>query len=227
MDAALLERQIASASRSVEEARRRAFHDPGKISHLVEQVSILAELRQREGDFRKAEALYREALFRVQDLRKPDPELSSGIYSLMAYLYDRWGKQDLAAENYEKALKLAQEVRNQDLDKIATIQNNLAMIYKGLRQPKKSEEFYNDALETFTAIHGELHPKVASVYNNLGVLYYANMQMERASVMHERALKIRESLEPQELDPKDLAQTYINLGAVYKAMGDPSKAEHV
>ena len=42
MDTAL-ERQIASASRSVEEARRLAYHDPSRIGSLVEQISVLAE----------------------------------------------------------------------------------------------------------------------------------------------------------------------------------------
>ena len=74
-----------------------AYHDPARVGDLVEHISVLADLRQKEGDFRKAESLYREALFRVQDLRKPDPELLAGIFSLMAYLYDRWGRLDLAS----------------------------------------------------------------------------------------------------------------------------------
>lgn len=135
-----LERQIASASRSVEEARRMAYSDPARTGDLVEHISVLADLRQKEGDFRKAEGLYREALFRVQDLRKPDHELLAGIYSLLAYLYDRWGKMDLAAQFYEKALKLSEQHGFQDADKAATIKNNLAMIFKSLRKQEKAEQ---------------------------------------------------------------------------------------
>ena len=91
----------------------------------MENISVLADLRQKEGDFRKAESLYREALFRVQDLKKPDPDLTAGIYSLLAYLYDRWGKMDLAAQFYEKALQMSDSNQLVDADKTATIKNNL------------------------------------------------------------------------------------------------------
>ena len=64
----------------------------------MEQISVLADLRQKEGDFRKAEALYR-----AQELRRQDPDLLTGIYSLLAHLYDRWGRMDKAAEFYELA----------------------------------------------------------------------------------------------------------------------------
>jgi len=95
-----LERQIAAASHSVEEARRHAYHDAAKVGALVEQISVLADLRQKEGDFRKAESLYREALFRAQELRRQEPDLLTGVYSLLAHLYDRWGRLDKAAEFY-------------------------------------------------------------------------------------------------------------------------------
>jgi tetratricopeptide (TPR) repeat protein len=124
-----LERQIASASRSVEEARRLAYHDPVRVGALVEQISVLADLRQKEGDFRKAESLYREALFRAQELRKQDPDLLTGIYSLLAHLYDRWGRMDKAAEFYELALSISANNGLEESDKVATIKNNLAMIF--------------------------------------------------------------------------------------------------
>ena len=220
-----LERQLLSASRSVEEVRRLAYRDPDRIGQLVEQISVLADLRQKEGDFRKAESLYREALYRAQELKKPDPDLLCGIHSLLAHLYDRWGRMDKAAEYYEKALKIADDAGLKDNDKVATIKNNLAMIFKGLRDYKKAEHYYQEALDIFRLADGDESPRVASVLNNLGVLYYTNMDVDRARQMHARALGIRQSLANDQLDPADLSQTYINLGAVYKATGDFQKAE--
>ena len=183
-----LERQLLSASRSVEEVRRLAYRDPDRIGQLVEQISVLADLRQKEGDFRKAESLYREALYRAQELKKPDPDLLCGIHSLLAHLYDRWGRMDKAAEYYEKALKIADDAGLKDNDKVATIKNNLAMIFKGLRDYKKAEQYYQEALDIFRLADGDESPRVASVLNNLGVLYYTNMDVDRAQQMHERAL---------------------------------------
>jgi len=219
-----LEKQIAAAARSVEEARRNAYRDQSRLGELVEQINVLAEYRQQEGDFRKAESLYREALFRIQDAKAPDPELMVGVYSLLAYLYDRWGKLPEAADFYQKALKLSDELGIRDSDKAATVKNNLAMIYKAMRDPEKAAHFYTEALEEFRRVHGDHSGKVASVYNNLGVLYYQNLEVERALDMHHRALSIREQADGTDMEPGDLSQTYINLGAVHKALGDFQKA---
>ncbi len=220
-----LEKQLAAASQAVEEARRRAHHDPHKLGELIEQMSVLADLRQKEGDFRKADSLYREALFRVQELRKPDPRLLVGIYSLIAHLNDRWGRMDEAARNYEKALDLGEKHGLHDSDEAATIRNNLAVIFKNLRDHARAERYYRESLDSFLKIHGENSPQVASLYNNLGVLYYSSLDVERAQEMHEKALRIRQQLGESEIDPADLAQTYINLAAVSKASGDFQKAE--
>jgi tetratricopeptide (TPR) repeat protein len=219
-----LEKQIAAASRAVEEARRVAYRDPARLGDLVEHINSLAELRQQEGDFRKAESLYREALFRIQDVRSPDAGLTVGVYSLLAYLYDRWGKPKEAAEYYLRALQLGQERGVHDADKVATVKNNLAMLHKNMREYDKAQAYYEEALAEFRAAHGPDSPKVASVYNNLGVLLYQNLEVERALDMHLKALRIREETPHAELDAGDLSQTYINLGAVYKALGDFQKA---
>ena len=208
----------------MEEARRNAYRDHTRLGDLVEHINVLAELRQQEGDFRKAESLYREALFRIGDSKAPDAELTVGVYSLLAYLYDRWGKLQEAAGFYQKALDLSEELGVHDSDKVATVKNNLAMIYKGMKDLDRAAQYYDEALEEFRRIYGERSAKVASVYNNLGVLYYQNLEVERALDMHLKALRIRESLETQELEPGDLSQTYINLGAAYKALGDFQKA---
>ena len=57
------------------------------------------------------------------------------------------------------------------------------------------------------------------------MLYYSNLDVEQAQQMHEHALSIRQNLANDQMDPADLSQTYINLGAVYKASGDFQKAE--
>lgn len=220
-----LERQIASASHLVEEARRMAYRDPAKIGALLEQISVLADLRQKEGDFRKAESLYREALFRAQEQRSPDPDLLTGIYSLLAHLYDRWNRAAQAAEFYQKALDTAAKHGLANSDKVATIKNNLGMICKQGRDYARAEQFYLEALEIFERTDGPQSSRVASVLNNLGVLYYTNLDVDNAHKMHERALHIRQTLRDDQMDPADLSQTYINLGAVYKASGDFQKAE--
>jgi len=220
-----LEKQIASAARSVDEARRDAHRDVSRLGELVERINVLAELRQQEGDFRKAESLYREALFRIQETKKADPELVVGVYSLIAYLYDRWGKHEEAVGHYQTALKMGGQLGVMDGDKTATVKNNLAMLYKNMRRMDEARQCYAEALDGFRKAYGENSAKVASVYNNLGVLYYQSMEIEPALDMHVKALRIRESLTGKEFSAGDLSQTYINLAAVYKALGDFQKAQ--
>ena len=222
-----LEKQIAATSRAVDDARRIAHRDSSRLGELVEHMNALAELRQQEGNFAKAESLYREALARIHEVKTPDPQLVVGVYSLLAYLYDRWGKLKEAADFYRKALALGQQHGIHASDEVATVKNNLAMIHKGMKEHDLAAQYYEEALEEFRQIHGEQCAEVASVCNNLGVLHYQNMDLDRAHDMHLRALRIRESLNDQG-GPQaagDLAQTLINLGAVHKALGDFQQAQ--
>lgn len=220
-----LQSQIADAARHVEEARRAAYHNPQQLKHLVEQISVLADLRQQEGNYDKAESLYREAMFRVRDLQIPNPQLLSGINSLLAYLYDRWGKQDLAIQFYQEALAISKTMGESDPGETGTLKNNLAMIFKTQGRFGDAETHYLEALDCIQKADGDGSARVASVYNNLGVLYYSEMDAERALSMHEKALQIRRKLPPEEVEPGDVSQSYINLAAVYKAIGNFREAE--
>lgn len=219
-----LEKQIAAASRSLEEERRNTYRDPARLGNLIESINVLAELRAQQGEFHKAESLYREALSRIQEVKTSDPELSVGVYSLLAYLYDRWGKLREAADLYVKALELGRKHGINSSEKIATINNNLAMIHKGMRDYEGAARYYKEALEGFRQLLGENSPQVASVYNNLGVLYYQNLDIDSAMEMQLKALRIRENLSTSQLEAGDLSQTYTNLSAVHKAQGDFKQA---
>ena len=73
------DKQLAAAMRAVEEARRTAHRDPARMPELVENINVLAELRLREGNFPKAESLYREVMFRIKEPRRePEPRLGVG-----------------------------------------------------------------------------------------------------------------------------------------------------
>lgn len=210
--------------RAVEDARRKVHHDESWLGNLVDQINVLAELRSQQGDFRKAESLYREVLQRIHDMRKPDMDLAIGIYSMMAALYERWERHDDAATCYQKALELTHKQNGRVSDNTATLKNNLGLIYKNRGDREKAALFYEEALDEFLQVHGEQNHRVASVYDNLGVLYYQNLEVERAQETHLKALKIRMKLPQNEVNDLELAQTYKNLAAVFKALGDFQQA---
>jgi tetratricopeptide (TPR) repeat protein len=219
------EKQLAAAMRAVEEARRAAHRDPARLGELVENINVLAELRLQEGSFPKAESLYREVLFRIKELRKPDPELLIGLYSLLANLYERWGKHKEASDFYRQALDCADKLGGDASSRTAVVKNNLAILYKGMRDYDKAAQYYEEALQIAQKIQGGNTVEAAGILNNLGVLLYQNMDLDGALDMHVKALTIREGLDPSLVNVDDLSQNYFNLGAVYKALGDFQKAQ--
>ncbi len=219
------EKQVAAATRSLEEARRVSHRDPSRLGFLVEQLNVLAELRVQEGDFRKAESLYREVLFRIEDTKRAEDGLVTGVNSLLGYLYDRWGKQDQAIEFYQKALTGAAGSSPVILEQRAAIKNNLALIYKNQRELERAEEWYLDALNELVGSESEQSAQAAGVCSNLGVLYYQNLEVERARDMHLKALQIRKGLTHGECSPAELAQNYVHLASVYKALGEFRQAQ--
>jgi tetratricopeptide (TPR) repeat protein len=220
-----LEKQIAGATRSVEEFRRVAHRDPVRLGELVDQIYVLGELRQQEGDLRKAESLYREALFRIQETRPPDATLLFGVCSVLAHLYDRWGKSKEAAEFYRQALDVARQPAVQERKRVATMKNNLAVLLKNQRAYDEAQTLYEEALADFRAAEGDDSLSVASVCHNLGALFYQNLEVDRALELHLAALRIREQAPRADLDPAELWQSCMSLAAVYKALGDFQNAE--
>jgi tetratricopeptide (TPR) repeat protein len=220
-----LEKQIAAATRSVEDSRRVVHRDPSRLHELVAHIHVLAELRQQEGDLRKAESLYRDALFRIQDARLSEPGLIFGVHAALAHLYDRWNKPVDAASFYLKALDLAQSGGGLDARKVATLKNNLAVLLKHAQEFEKAQRYYEEALDGFRGAEGGDSLAVAAVCNNLGVLFYQNLEVERALEMLLASYRIREVASPLELDQADLWQTCMNLSGVYKALGDFQSAQ--
>jgi len=220
-----LAEEIRAATRAVEDSRRRAYRDPSRLGNLVEDINRLAHMRIQAGDLRRAESLYREAMFRIKDTKVPDRDLQIGIISLLAHFYDRTGQPKKALTHYQEALVAAQDYGLGDSEKVGTFHNNVAMLYKKIGEPENAERHYVAALKIFERHHGVESTKVASVLNNLGVLYYSKLDTERSLGMHERALGIRKTLANGAGVSFDLGQSYNNLGAVYKAMGDFENAE--
>ena len=212
--------EINVAIRGVEEARRISHRDVAKRGELIDLLHALARLRVREGDFRKAESLYREALACIQDNRKTDPEEVVKIYTQLACFYDGWGKSAEAMEYYAKALDVGEKAELQYSSKMAELKNHLARIYKTSGQTEKAVQFYEEAMEGFLVSSGEFDVRLAYVYDELGVLYYQNMELERSLNMHLKSLLISENFQGNH----DFSQTCLNLSSVYRALGEFEKA---
>ncbi len=223
-----LEKQIAGASREVERIRRLAYNDYRFLPDLVDALCELAKFRSRVGEPHRSERLYREALGHCQESDiEVAPELLFRIHSLMAYHYDKSDRCDDAIQHYEDSINLAADANLLEPIQIAVVYNNLAMLYKRNSCPEEAERNYLKALSEFQRGLEDSQkndPRVASVYNNLGVLYYSKHEFDRACQFHTEALSIRQSIYGKDGQHYDLGQSYNNLAAVHKAMGNYDKA---
>ncbi|MCB1236018.1 MAG: tetratricopeptide repeat protein [Verrucomicrobiae bacterium] len=188
---------------------------------LIDSLCELAKYRSRAGEPHRAERLYREALTHCAESTVPvHPALLFRINSLMAYHYDQSGRREDAVEHYESALRLAQRAPELEPVQVAVIHNNLGMLLKKEERFDDAETHYLEALRLFEETGNDDDPRLASVHNNLGVLHYSRHDFEKSRASHTAALNIRKRIYGAEGHHYDLGQTYNNLAAVHKAMGD-------
>ncbi len=226
-----LRNQIASVTRAVEYARRVANLDEGKLELLVDHLHTLAELRVQSQDFPRAESLLREAMFRIEDANanhrlKPRPILAANVASSLGYLYDRWEKEDQARKWYEKSLAMATVGGFFQSDLGASVSNNLGMLDKKSGALPAAEQHYQRSVEAFRTLKGNESTEVAAVLNNLGVLQYSQEKFTEALATHQQALAIRQTLFNPATNEgyQDLCQTWRNLAAVHKTLGNTEQA---
>ena len=204
----------------MDRARRLAHRDASHLPDLVDALCELAKFRSRKGDPGRAERLYREALGHCAESPEPvPPELLYRINSLLAYHFDSQEKSADAIQHYERALAITERCNLLEPIQLAVVHNNLAMLYKKEENFEQAESSYRAALAIFSE-HYTMDARIASVHNNLGVLYYSQHAFDRSRECHLQALNIRRRIYGEGGFHYDLGQSYNNLAAVHKAMGD-------
>ncbi len=217
----VIDAKIAGVSRDVERIRRMAYYDRRHLPDLVDSLCELAKFRSRKGESDRAERLYREALTHCEESPMPvAPELIFRIHSLLGYHLDSTGKTEEAMEHYQQAIGISGRCPALEPAQIGVVHNNLAMIAKQDGRIAGAEEQYRTALRYFSKSGLEADPRVAAVHNNLGVLEYSQRKLEQSRASHEEALRIRLLVHGTDGTHTDLGQSYTNLAAVHKALGN-------
>ena len=215
-----LESQINTVIRSVEEARRQAHRDLAKRSQLIAKLHELAKLRIQQGEFSRAESLYREALECTKDRRKIDPGEVFNIHRLLGEFYDAWGKPAEAMDYYAKALEYGEDAQLQQSIGMAELKARLGSICRASGNTEHAVEYYEQAVEAFLSSVGENDIRLASIYDELGTISYQKMELDQALKKHSKALSIYQ----QTHGKRDYSATYYHLNLVYRALGDFKRA---
>jgi tetratricopeptide (TPR) repeat protein len=185
----------------------------------VNKLLPLAINKQRAGNLKAAESLYKKIL-----KKQPD---NIDVLHMLGVIYSQFGNYDLAIKNIRKVLQLnpnnAQAYynlgnifRNKGRfdDAVSAYQKalkidpnftsayyNLGIIWEEKREFDKAIECYQETLQ--------LNPDMASAYCNLGNIFQKMFQYDRAIPYYEKALKI---------NPR-LIEAYMNIGNILQWKG--------
>ena len=190
---------------------------------MVEPLTDLADLYERQGRYTEAEPLYQRALHIQEQALGPDhPDI---VYPLsgLAILYERQGKYVEAKSLSRRALCIQEQALGPDHPHVVYPLNNLAVLYLDLGRYAEAEPLYQRSLRIQEQALGPDHLHVAYPLNGLAILYERQGRYAEAEPLYHRALRIREqALGP---DHPHVAYPLNNLAALYSKQGKYAEAE--
>jgi tetratricopeptide (TPR) repeat protein/CHAT domain-containing protein len=182
-----------------------------------------AGLYHSQGNYAKAEPLYRQALeIRKAVLGENHPDYATSLNNL-AYFYYLQGNYAKAEPLCRQALEITKAVLGEKHPNYATSLNTLAILYISQGNYAKAEPLCRQALEITKAVLGEKHPNYAASLNNLAHVYESQGNYAKAEPLYRQALEIRKAVLGEK--HPDFAQSLNNLAYLYNLQGNYAKAE--
>jgi tetratricopeptide (TPR) repeat protein len=217
--------RYGDAERLLKIALANAEHFGPRDMRLASTLNRLAQVYHDQGQFTKAEPLYKRSLTLAEkNLGPAHPDVAANLNDL-ATLYRDEGQYAQAETLYRRSLAIVRKGGNAETSDVAISLNNLAELYSDQGKFGEAERLYQQSLEICEKTQGPKDMSVAISLNNLGALYDNEKKYDDAEQAYERALAIKEvNLGPS--DPS-VALTLSNLGRVYVAAGKYDEAQPV
>jgi predicted ATPase len=211
--------QFAAASQVLLEAlnQLQAGNDAGawpQQSRLAECLGELADVRQREGNYKEA-IHYIETGLQVLDKAGQQEQVlqRSALLERLAWIYFRQGKLEEASRLAQAAIEHLEPANTDKIILLAKLYNILGGVYwqQGAREEaihhvKRSLKLH----ETVGYFWGQ-----ATAYGNLGILYDALGEWAKADECHEQAYAIQQNIG----DIQGQSRSFDNLGLLHMVMG--------
>ncbi|HRV85909.1 MAG TPA: CHAT domain-containing protein [Saprospiraceae bacterium] len=154
-------------------------------------------------------------------LAGPESILTAHSMKAIGTIYSENGNLPLGIDYLQHAMTIYQSDPNADPQDILNCQNNLSDAYKASGNYLEAVALDQKSLTQLLNKYGPIHSLVAQKYNHLGTTFLEYGDLQNAKHALEAALKAV----PLQLMRHDLAgKIYGNLGVLYHAMGDLSKA---
>lgn len=230
------------------ESAKRKLEDALRLAEDQKQVATakgnLACLLHESGNYKEAEALYRESLDIKRDVYETNHQSIAIEYGNLAGVLQDIGRQEETKGNYTEALSKYQEsvelfrkslamckiIYNSESSHVATALSNLAGALRYLKEYEESEELYRAGLDIARKVYRPDHPKMAIHIGNLaGALQFlARKYLEndpiKAKKMFEEAEKLfHTALEIIKINYEEshpyMAVSISNIASLYSDMG--------
>ncbi|MGE5325539.1 MAG: tetratricopeptide repeat protein [Deltaproteobacteria bacterium] len=211
------------AERLLKVALSNARHfGPGDM-RLASTLNRLAQVYHDQGQYTKAEPLYKRSLALAEkNLGPAHPDVAANLNDL-ATLYRDQGEYSQAETLYRRSLAIVRKGGAAESPDVAITLNNLAELYSDQGKFTEAEHLYQQSLDLCEKTQGPKDMSVAISLNNLGTLYDNEKKYDEAENAYQRALNIKE-INLGGSDPS-IALTLSNLGRVYIAAGKYDQAQ--
>jgi tetratricopeptide (TPR) repeat protein len=205
--------RYAQAERLLKYALVRAERFGPRDMRLPSTLNRLAQVYHDQGEFSKAEPLYKRSLALVEkNLGPAHPDVAANLNNL-ATLYRDEGQFEHAEVLYRRSLGIVRKAQGPESQDVAITLNNLAELYADEGKYDAAEPLYQESLKICEKTQGASDMSVAISLNNLGALYDNEKKYPEAIEAYKHALAIKE-INLGASDPS-IALTLSNLGKVY------------
>jgi tetratricopeptide (TPR) repeat protein len=193
-------------------AMQRKLGDKSRIAAILNNSALIYV---EQGNYSQAIDYFNESL-KLQEFLKNKSGQASTLLNI-GTIYVRQGELDKALQFCTRSLALAEEI--QDLRAIGNAQHNIGNIYYEKAEYEKSIRYITKSLELRRKI--EDFEGIASCLTNLGRAFLPAGRIDEALTYQQESYSMFEKLQ----SPKGLSITLNCIGDIYKAKGEPKKAE--
>lgn len=198
---------------------------PPGHSDITLTTNELGELYREQGQFAKAESLYKQSYQLKEQARGADhPSLLNETLKL-ALLYKDWGRYKEAEKLLKRTLQIMEQYFGPQNILLAGNLGQLAEVYNIQGRHNEAEPLYQRALSIYQQIPDLQQENIATTMDNLAGTYERQGRYAEAEELMDRALEILENvLGPQH---PDIAFNLSNMAYFYNTRGRYTEAEEL
>ena len=201
-------------------ATRRALHAPAEAASTLHNMTILA---RKQGEYRRAQQLGREALAIKQRLYPGDHPSTARTLGQLCNATSDLGEGAEAIELCRAYVAMSERTLGPDHPQVASALNDLASSLHDERRYDEAEPFYRRALAIHIATRGEDSKEVDVALNNLAWLLRDRGDLHGAEPLFRRSLERRRHRWGPE--HTDVARAEHNLASLDVELGKLDEAQ--